>query len=550
MGLTRRLQNKRVMGLAKEEKDLKDIRIGFDVGGTFTDGVMMRGREVLSKVKSLTTEDVTTGIVNALDVLLKSEKADASEIAMVSLGTTHTTNAIIERKNLNKVGIFRLGAPATTAIPPLTGWPEDLKEAIGGKENMFIVRGGKEYDGRDIVPLDEDAIRDACKKIKGKVDSVAVTGVFSPMIPDQEERAAEIIREELGDIHITLSNHIASISILERENSTILNASVINVMRTAIEALKKATKDRGITAPLFIVQNNGTVMAADYAVNYPIFTVASGPAASVRGAVYLSGVDNGVVVDIGGTSTDVAYIVDGFPRESSITVTIGGVKTNIRCPDLMSIALGGGTMVKTKGNQVIGLGPESVGHNLVRLGKSFGGPIITTHDIGVATDIIDEKLDIFDTDFAPCIDKVKALDKGLVEQAHQKIKETIEVAIDQMKTAAGDTKAIFIGGGAMVVPKKNLQGVSDVVSPSHFEVCGAIGTTIAEIGAYAEGIADLEIEGRDTAIEKVVEKAKDEAEKAGAIRDSVEILDVEEIPFAYMPGKREKIRIKVKGKIF
>ncbi|KXG76732.1 Acetophenone carboxylase gamma subunit [Fervidicola ferrireducens] len=138
------------------------------------------------------------------------------------------------------------------------------------------MRGGKEYDGRDIVPLDEEAIRQACGKIAGKVDSIAITGVFSPMIPDQEERAAEIIREELGDIPITLSNHIASISLLERENSTILNASVITVMRKAVDALKKAVRERGIDAPLFIVQNDGTVMSADYAVNYPIFTVASG----------------------------------------------------------------------------------------------------------------------------------------------------------------------------------------------------------------------------------------------------------------------------------
>lgn len=528
----------------------KDVRIGFDVGGTFTDGVMLRGKEVLAKAKALTTEDVTTGIINALDALLKTKKADVSEIALVSLGTTHTTNAIIERRNLNKVGIFRLGAPATTAIPPLTGWPEDLKEAIGGTNNIFIVRGGKEYDGRDIVPLDEEAIRQACGKIGGKVDSIAITGVFSPMIPDQEERAAEIIREELGDIPITLSNHIASISLLERENSTILNASVITVMRKAVDALKKAVKERSIDAPLFIVQNDGTVMSADYAVNYPIFTVASGPAASVRGAVYLSGIDSGVVVDIGGTSTDVAFIVNGFPRESSITVTIGGVKTNIRCPDLMSIALGGGTIVKTKGNEVIGYGPESVGYNLVRLGKSFGGPMITTHDIAVAKGILDRKLDIFETDFAPCIDKVKALDKGLVEAAYNIIKNRLEVAIDQMKTVAGNVKAIFVGGGATVVPKENLEGVSEVILPPHFEVCGAIGTTIAEIGAYAEGVADLEIEDRDEAISKVVEKAKDEAEKAGAIRSTVEILDIEEIPFAYMPGKREKIRVRVKGKIF
>lgn len=529
----------------------KDVRIGFDVGGTFTDGVMLKGKDVLAKAKALTSEDVTSGIIHALDILLNTHKAEVAEIALVSLGTTHTTNAIIERRNLNKVGIFRLGAPATTAIPPLTGWPNDLKIAIGGEENIFIIRGGKEYDGRDIAPLDEDAIKNACKKIAGKVDSIAITGVFSPIIPDQEERTAEIIRQELGDnIPITLSNHIASISLLERENSTILNASVITVMRKAIDALKTAVKERGINAPLFIVQNDGTIMSADYAVNYPIFTVASGPAASVRGAVYLSGIDNGVIVDIGGTSTDVAFIVNGFPRESSVTVTIGGVKTNIRCPDLMSIALGGGTIVKTRSQDVIGLGPESVGYNLVKLAKSFGGPIITTHDVAVAKGLVNQKLDVFESDFAPYIENVKKLDKKIIDAAYEAIKKRLEVAVDQMKTVAGDIKAIFLGGGALVVPREGLEGISEVILPPHFEVCGAIGTTIAEIGAYAEGVADLEIEDRNEAINKVIEKAKDEAQKAGAIRHSVEILDIEEIPFAYMPGKREKVRVRVKGKIF
>ena len=131
-----------------EEKG--QLRVGFDVGGTFTDGVLMQGRNVLSKAKSLTTRDVTGGIVEALDEVLTKSGADPADIAMVSLGTTHTTNALIERRNLNQVGIFRLGAPATTAIPPLTGWPEDLQEAIGGSELVHIIRGGSEYDGRDI----------------------------------------------------------------------------------------------------------------------------------------------------------------------------------------------------------------------------------------------------------------------------------------------------------------------------------------------------------------------------------------------------------------
>lgn len=527
-----------------------ELRVGFDVGGTFTDGVLMRGRDVVAKAKSLTTQDVTAGIVQALDVLLNESRVNPAEVAMVSLGTTHTTNALIERRNLNKVGIFRLGAPATTAIPPLTGWPEDLKQAIGGAKLVHVIRGGSEYDGRDIVPLDKQAIAEACRKMKGKVDSVAITGVFSPIISDHEEQAAQIVREVLGDdIHVTLSHRIATISLLERENSAILNASVITVMQRAVNSLKTAVSERGIKAPLFIVQNDGSVMSADYAVDYPIFTVASGPAASVRGSVYLSGIEDGVVVDIGGTSTDVAYIVRGFPRESSITVTIGGVKTNIRCPDLLSIALGGGTIIKHQEEEVSSLGPESVGYNLVRLGKSFGGPMLTVHDAAVALGKLDRKLEVFKTDFVTHPEKVSALSKRLVENAWAVIKATLEEVIDKMKTTAEPVPAIFIGGGAMVVPKEGIAGVSKVLCPDHFEVGGAVGTTIAEIGAYAEGVVDLDKEDRDNAIARVTEQAKDNARTAGAIRETVEVIDVEEIPFTYMPGKREKVRIRVKGKI-
>jgi N-methylhydantoinase A/oxoprolinase/acetone carboxylase beta subunit len=527
---------------------LKDLRVGFDVGGTFTDGVVVRGSDVVAKTKTLTTEDVTTGIINALEKLLSDPGVDARSIGMVSLGTTHTTNAIIERRGLNNVGVFRLALPATTAIPPLTGWPEDLKNAIGGIQNVHLIHGGSEYDGRDIVPLDEKAVAEACRAMKGRIDSVAITGVFSPMKPDHEERVAAIVQEELGDeVHVSMSHRIASISILERENSTILNASVITCMRRAVGAVRAAMKEKSVDAPLFIVQNDGSVMTADYAVDYPIFTVASGPAASVRGAVFLSGIEDGAVVDVGGTSTDVAYIVKGFPRESSITVNIGGVKTNIRCPDLLSIALGGGTIVKTKGGKVTDLGPESVGYNLVRMGKSYGGPLLTVHDVAVGTGRLASKLDIFDTDYVTHPDKVKAVPREVMEEARLQVKETVETAIDQMKTAAGKVPAIFIGGGALVVPV-DLDGVTEVLTPLHFEVGGAIGTTIAEIGAYAEGVVDLETEDRDEAIDFVTEKAKDNAESAGALRESVTVVDIEEVPFAYMPGKREKIRIRVKGK--
>lgn len=527
----------------------KEVRIGFDVGGTFTDGVIVRGKDILSKAKTLTTEDVTTGIINAMDDLLEKSKVDPKEVGMVSFGTTHTTNAIIERTNLNKVGIFRIGAPATTAIPPLTGWPEDLKEVIGGEENVFIFRGGSEYDGRDIVPLDEDHIRKACQQLKGKVDSIAVTGVFSPMIPDHENRVEEIIKEELGDIHVTLSQNISTISLLERENSTILNASVISVMQRSITALKNATAKRGIDCPLYVVQNDGSVMSSDFAIDYPIFTVASGPAASVRGAVHLSGVTNGVVVDVGGTSTDVGYIIDGFPRESAITVSIGGVKTNIRSPDLLSIALGGGTIIKNRGTEVLDIGPESTGYNLVHLGRSFGGPMLTVHDVAVARGELSENLEIFESNYVTDQEKIDDISPNLVKESTKKIRELLEVTIDQMKTTPDDIPALVVGGGATTMPKKNVKGTTEVINPDHFEVCGAVGATIAEIGAHAEGVVDLEVEDRTKAIEMVTEMAKDNLEDAGGDRTTAEVIDIEEIPFAYMPGKRQKIRVRVKGEI-
>jgi len=538
---------------AKEEVIMNKgkYRVGFDVGGTFTDGVLVEGDKVIAKIKSLTTPDVTTGIINALDVLLEKSKVNSRDIMMVSFGTTHTTNAIIERSGLNKVGIFRIGVPATTAVPPLTDWPEDLKEVIGGEKNCFMIRGGSEFNGADITPLDRDAIYKACEQLKGTVDSIAITSVFSPMISTHEDIAAEIVREVLGDsVYITLSNKIASISILERENSTILNASVINVMHSAVNALKEATAKRDIKAPLFIVQNDGSVMSADYAINYPIFTVASGPAASVRGAVFLSKIENGIVADIGGTTTDIAYIVNGFPRESSISVNIGGVKTNIRCPDLLSIGLGGGTMIKSKGEKILGIGPESVGHNLIRFGRSFGGPILTTHDIAVATGIVNEQLDIFETKPVTHPEKIKMLSPKLVENAYAKIKEKLETAIDQMKTTAEKVPAIFIGGGALVVPSENIEGTTEVIKPDNFEVGGAVGTTIAEIGAYAEGVYDLAISKREQCIQEVLDKAKENLAFAGGLVESAEIIEIEEIPFAYMPGQREKIRIRVKGRAF
>ncbi len=510
-------------------------RLGIDVGGTNTDAVILdKNDQPVAKIKVATTEDVTTGILNALDGVLKASSVSPEEIKYAMLGTTHCTNAIVERKNLAKVGIIRIGKPATLSIKPLISWPEDLVRAIGGYAH--IVQGGHEFDGRELAPLDEDEVRRAVKDLKEKgVEAVAISGVFSPVNNEHELRVAEIVREIMGDIPITLSHEIGSIGLLERENAAVLNAAVVKVAKTAVRSFENALREKGIDAKLYITQNDGTLMSAEYALKYPVLTIASGPANSLRGGAFLSGLKNAVVVDVGGTTTDVGVLVNGFPRESSVAVEIGGVRTNFRMPDLISIGLGGGSIVKVS-NGDVSVGPESVGYRLEKEALVFGGNTLTATDIAVAMG----RVELGD----PA--RVKNLDKTIVEKAAAKIKTMVEEAIDKMKTSPEPVPVILVGGGSILLPDE-LNGASEVIKPQHFEVANAIGAAIAQVSGEIDKVFSLEERGREEVLKEAKEIAIKEAVKAGADPDTVEIVDVDEIPLAYLPGNAIRIRVKAAG---
>src|SRR5215213_5453479 len=165
------------------------MRIGIDVGGTNTDAVLMDGRKVVGWAKSPTTRDVNSGITNVLNALLAQTQVTPSEISAVMLGTTHFTNAVVERKQLSKTAVVRIGLPATAALPPYVDWPDDLRDAIGGVS--YLVHGGYEFDGRPIAPLNTEEIRVAARKVRDAgINCVAISSVFSPVNPDQEKAAA------------------------------------------------------------------------------------------------------------------------------------------------------------------------------------------------------------------------------------------------------------------------------------------------------------------------------------------------------------------------
>lgn len=513
-------------------------RIGIDVGGTHTDAVLLDEQyKVIAEIKEATTLDVSTGIYKAVNYLLKTSDVPRDQIRYAMLGTTHCTNAIVERKRLNKVAAIRIGVPATLGIKPLAGVPDDLRDILG--KHIYLVRGGHEFDGRTIVELDEEHLYKIAEEIKGHVDSVAITSVFSPVSTDHEVRAQQIIQEVLGeDVAISLSSEIGSVGLLERENATILNAAVVNVAKATANGFIQALKEEGVDAQVFFGQNDGTLMSVEYTVKYPILTIACGPTNSIRGASYLTTTADALVVDVGGTTTDIGVLANSFPRQSSLAVEIGGVRTNFRMPDITSVGLGGGTVVRVDQDGKVKIGPDSVGYRLTEEALVFGGSTLTTTDIIVAKGMAN----IGDPE------KVAHLSATFVEEVFSRITEMVEAAIDRMKTSSEDVPVILVGGGSVLVPDQ-LKGASVVMRPDHFGVANAIGSAISQVSGQIERIFMIDELGREKTIQLAKELAIEEAVGAGANLETIEIVDFEDIPLAYLPGNATKIKVKAAGNL-
>src|SRR5689334_7541828 len=359
-------------------------RIGIDVGGTNTDAVLLDGGRVVAAVKTPTTADVTSGVTRALTDLLAAAP-DAARVTAVMIGTTHFTNAVVQRRGLTRVAAVRIGLPASASLPPFVDWPDDLADLVRGE--IVMVEGGHEYDGRLIVPFDARGMRAAARRVRDAgVTSVAVASVFTPLGPACEEQAAAILAEECPDAAVTLSHRLGRIGLLERENVTLLNACLLDLARKTTRAFTDALRASGIAAPLYLTQNDGTVMLAEVAEAYPVYSFASGPTNSMRGAAFLSRLSDALVIDVGGTTTDVGALRHGFPREANNVVEVGGVRTLFRMPDLLSLGLGGGSLVA---RSPVTVGPRSVGYRLVEEGLVFGGNELTATDIAVTGGLID-----------------------------------------------------------------------------------------------------------------------------------------------------------------
>jgi N-methylhydantoinase A/oxoprolinase/acetone carboxylase beta subunit len=242
------------------------------------------------------------------------------------------------------------------------------------------------------------------------------------------------------------------------------------------------------------------------------------------------------VVDVGGTTSDIGALKAGFPREANAVVRIGGVRTLFRMPDLLSIGLGGGSHVETRQDGRIVIGPRSVGFRLPELARIFGGPQLTTSDIAVRGGL----LSLGDPR------RVSDLDQGFVKAALAEAARMLEESVDRMKTEAAEVPLLAVGGGAFLVPD-SLPGVSEILRPAHAAVANAVGAAIAQVS----GEADQVFQGLSRA-EAMVEAeriARTRAVEAGADGATLSLVDIEDLPIAYLPGGALRVRARVVGEI-
>ena len=336
-----------------EKTNHAPLWLGLDTGGTYTDAVLVEdGQRVIASAKALTTHwDLSLGLGAAIRAVLDSRPSGNTrgEVQLVSVSTTLATNAVVE-------GRF---SPVASV---LVGFDEPMLARSGLKREasnpILLVHGGHNAAGEELEPLDEAGLTAAVRECAARVEGFAVASCFSVRNPAHELRARTLIRALSGK-PVTCAHELSSkLDAPRRALTAALNARLTPQIRHLIDALAAVMKAEQIDAPLMIVKGDGSLMKAEIALEYPVETILSGPAASVVGAGYLTGHKHFLVSDMGGTTTDCAVVTNGRPAVNDEGALIGGWRTMVEAVDVRTVGLGGDSQVSLDRHARLTVGPR------------------------------------------------------------------------------------------------------------------------------------------------------------------------------------------------
>ena len=330
-----------------------NLALGIDTGGTYTDAVLVdyNAGKVLAGAKALTTRrDLAIGIRGAMAAVFAAGPWTPADVTLVGLSTTLATNTLAEGQR-GAVPLF------------LIGYDRDLMQQFGFETGLptadvVYIRGGHDEQGNARAPLDEEALTVAILARRDTAEAFAISGYFAVRNPTHELRARELI-EALTGRPVTSGHELTSkLNAVRRATTVALNAHLIAPLTELIGSVQRTLTEQGIAAPLMVVKGDGSLVRAEWAMQRPVETILSGPAASVVGAWHLAGQRDGWVVDVGGTTTDIGALRAGWPILNDEGATVGGWRTMVEAVDVHTAGLGGDSHVRLDAEGQLQIGPR------------------------------------------------------------------------------------------------------------------------------------------------------------------------------------------------
>lgn len=506
------------------------MKLGIDVGGTHTDAVILSddGR-LIGQAKQATGQDILSGIRGAVKAAIREASIEPDVVQGIFIGSTHILNALLHAKGLTDTALIRI-CSHPSRMRAGESWPETISRHIRCVEHL---RGGYELDGSRRHALDfQELLPGLVEKIaQSGARAVAIAGTFSPLYHEEEQMLAEMIRQSLPGVMVTMSHQIGGLGYLQRENASLLNALLSHVMQDAINGLAGVMQELGFSCPYWFTQNDGSLMTLADAAAFPILTIASGVANSMRGASYLTGLKDCVVVDMGGSTTEVGIVSDGEPLELGSDSVISGIRLNVRLPKSTSLPFGG----------------ES------RLGMADGEPkLFVQAEAGQTVRLTDLFLQLHPQAFPNGYARAASttlLPKREAEALAKHVIDILRETIDRVQPVKDKLPVVLVGGGSPLLVDRLFFKYGDVFHPPGYPICNAIGACMAPVSARIDRIMWLDHRSKDEVLEEVKQELFHAVERSGARRESIRLVRVEEIPFDYYKGEVIRFRLKAVGQL-
>ena len=539
--------------------------IGIDMGGTNIDGVALYKGQIIRQVKRpVDRSDYFNSIWSCIKELFQGTEKE--EIRRIQLSTTVSTNAIVENR-ISKVGVVLQRGPGLKwQFENLGGYVADVTGSVDHRGIPVSREGTDEFS-----KIKEDFL-------KNSVDAVALVGKFSTRNPDFEKRADEYLRDDFREI--TMGHTVSGkLNFPRRVRTSYLNAAVHSTFKTFAENIKEALKREGIGAPVYILKADGGTINLEGAIEKPVETILSGPAASLMGMIALleEKETDCCLLDIGGTTTDLFFLVDGVPVFEPSGIEIGGHKTLVRAIYSASVGLGGDSYVRIEEGE-LKIGPERRGHAV-----AFGGKHLTPTDALVYLGAIKAE---YESESAEALESMakeiqmppEEFAEMIIDKFCKAVRETVENTLNKINASPVYTirelladrtvkpqSVGIIGGPAKALSKyleKELK--MPVEYPINHEIANAIGAALARPTVEVNLIADTDREilsipetgvyeriNKYYELEDAKERALSEVKQAGEIMGLSADLSgaeiVEASSFNMVKGYRADKNIRVKA---